>query len=187
MYLNGEKPKNLRECLERLKKSSQQLTSDEYGFDRDNGIFNPPASEKEIKEYEESFGITFPDDYREFLKFSNGATVMGVEIYGLDSVGMDDDYVPDGYLALTYNETTNTRLAISETDGKMYMVMDHEPNPHRFESFLMHQLEICEEEIIAVQKKKEQAVKSPETLKKEKEKYDDLIARMKKAIEADRK
>ena len=62
------------------------LVSEEVYYP-DCGRFNSPAAEKEIQKYERFLGFHFPDAYRQFLKFSNGAWILKNEIYGLNSIG----------------------------------------------------------------------------------------------------
>ena len=82
MFMNDEKPKNLQECFERIKKACETLEN-EYGYSK-YAKFNPPLTEKqiqELEEYESRLGFKLPEAYREFLKFSNGAVINGLEIY----------------------------------------------------------------------------------------------------------
>ena len=118
MFMNDEKPKDLQECLERLKKGCETLSA-ECNYSEDYSQFNPPATEEEIVKFESTLKFPLPQEYREFLKFSNGARIMGEEIYGLDSIGSSDVYVPDGYLSISRVEMTSERLAISEENGKI--------------------------------------------------------------------
>src|SRR5438045_1814941 len=46
----------------------------QYIFNPENAdsIFNPPATEKQITEVESALGLTFPQDYKDFLLTTNG-------------------------------------------------------------------------------------------------------------------
>ena len=156
MFMNDEKPKNLQECFERIKKACETLEN-EYGYSK-YAKFNPPLTEKEIQEleeYESRLGFKLPEAYREFLKFSNGAVINGLEIYELDMIGMPDDYVPDGYLAISSTEMTSRRLAISDENGTLYLFWDLQPDTWDFEYEIMSLLEKCENEVYDCKYEKE--------------------------------
>ena len=97
----GEEPKTLEECFDRLKKGCQRL-SDECGYSDDYSVFNQPATEEEIISYEKNNNIVFPEDYKKFLRFSNGAIIMNhwMKIYGLDYCGISDEMVPEYYYVI---------------------------------------------------------------------------------------
>lgn len=143
MLMNDEKPKDLQECLERLKKGCETLSA-ECNYSEDYSQFNPPATEEEIVKFESTLKFPLPQEYREFLKFSNGARIMGEEIYGLDSIGSSDVYVPDGYLSISKLEITSRRLAISEADGELCIIWDLKESTWDFEHEIMKKLEECE-------------------------------------------
>ena len=164
-----EKPKTLQECFERLKRGCELLITDEYGYTDNYGIFKPPATEEQIRRFESRLNFPLPQAYREFLKFSNGAWILGHEIYGLDKFDSSDQYVPDGYLAISRTEMTSERMAISEENGELYLFWDLKGDPWDFEHYLLGQLKECELEIQSIRKKQEDAKKDSETLKKEAE------------------
>ena len=91
MFMNDEKPKDLQECLERLKKGCEMLY-DEYEYSEDYSHFNPPATEERIQDMEKRLGFALPQSYRQFLRFSDGAKIMGnsATIYGLNWIGASD-------------------------------------------------------------------------------------------------
>lgn len=143
MFMNDEKTKNLQECFERLKKGCETLSA-ECNYSEDYSQFNPPATEEEIVKFESTLKFPLPQEYREFLKFSNGARIMGEEIYGLDSIGSSDVYVPDGYLSISKLEITSRRLAISEANGELCIIWDLKESTWDFEHEIMKKLEECE-------------------------------------------
>ena len=148
MFMNDEKPKNLQERFERMKKACETLEN-EYGYSK-YAKFNPPLTEKEIQEleeYESRLGFKLPEAYREFLKFSNGAIIDELKIYELGMIGMPDDYVPDDFLPITSIECVPERMAISMEDGNIYMFWEGEKEDCDFEYQLMQLLEKCEDEV----------------------------------------
>ena len=156
MFMNDEKPKNLQECFERIKKACETLEN-EYGYSK-YAKFNPPLTEKqiqELEEYENRLGFKLPEAYREFLKFSNGAVINGLEIYKLDMIGMPDDYVPDDFLSITSIECVPERMAISMEDGNIYMFWEGIKEDCDFEYEIMSLLEKCEDEVYDCKYEKE--------------------------------
>ena len=144
IVIPNEETNSLKECFERLKKGCETL-SEECNYSEDYSKFNPPATEEQIKEYEREFKFPLPEAYREFLKFSNGARIMGEDIYGLDMIGLDDPFVPDGYLAISQLESTSERMAISENDGEIYLCWDLKPSSWSFDREIKSLLNECED------------------------------------------
>lgn len=178
MYLNDEKPKSVRECMERLKKA-RDIIVNEYGYRDDFIVLNPPASEEFIAQLEEGYGFKLPEDCREFFKISNGATIIHNEIYGVDYIGMSDDFVPDGYLCFGGRFNSSERFTFSE-DGEFHICYDCEPESITFKELLIMCLEECEEiiydheEEVARQKRREAGIT-------EEQEYQEILERIKAA------
>ena len=173
MFMNDEKPRNLQECFERMKKACETLEN-EYGYSK-YAKFNPPLTEKqiqELEEYESRLGFKLPEAYREFLKFSNGAIIDELEIYELDMIGMPDDYVPDDFLTITSIESVPERMAISTEDGNIYMFWEGEKEDCDFEDELMSLLEKCEDEVDNCIRKKEREERRKAGITEEQEMYE---------------
>lgn len=64
--------------------------------------FNMPATDTEIAEWEKNSKITLPTSYADWLMFSNGSILRGnvAEIYGLDRIEYDIEYLPDDYVVI---------------------------------------------------------------------------------------
>ena len=178
MYLNNKEPESIQECIDRLKSGTETLKN-EYNYGT-FAKFNPPAKEADIKEYEDRLGFRLPQDYRDFLLISNGAVIDYDHIFGLDDIGMNDDYVPEGYLAITSTELTTDRFAFSEEDGSLYDFFDLNAIKLDFKDYLFGLLTTCEEEIIERKKAKEKAARTPEGIKRDREELDAYILEMKK-------
>lgn len=76
MYI-GEKPKSMQECFDRIQSAVERLTGELDYWSEDYCEFNLPATEQEIEKLESSYGMKLPDEYKEFLRFSNGAKICG--------------------------------------------------------------------------------------------------------------
>ena len=153
MFMNDEKPKNLQECFERMKKACETLEN-EYGYSK-YAKFNPPATEEDIVKFESTLNFPLPHAYREFLKFSNGAVIDGLEIYALGMTRMPEDYVPDDFLPITSIEGVPERMAISMEDGNIYMFWEGIKEDCDFEYEMMSLLEKCENEVYDCKYEKE--------------------------------
>ena len=178
MFMNDKKPKNLHECFERMKKACETLEN-EYGYSK-YAKFNPPLTEKqiqELEEYESRLGFKLPEAYREFLKFSNGAVINGLEIYELDMIGMPDDYVPDDFLPITSIECVPERMAISMEDGNIYMFWEGIKEDCDFEYEMMSLLEKCENEVYNCKYEKEREERRKAGITEEQE-LDEIYAQI---------
>ena len=67
--------------------------SSSYYLDKKNKL------SKEIAELESAYKLKLPEDYKEFLRFANGAQIMGnsCTIYGTHMFGVRDPMVPDEF------------------------------------------------------------------------------------------
>ena len=178
MFMNDEKPKDLHECFERMKKACETLEN-EYGYSK-YAKFNPPLTEKEIQdleEYESRLGFKLPEAYREFLKFSNGAIIDELKIYELGMIGMPDDYVPDDFLPITSIECVPERMAISMEDGNIYMFWEGIKEDCDFEYEIMSLLEKCENEVYDCKYEKEREERRKAGITEEQE-LDEIYAQI---------
>ena len=144
MYLNNKEPESIQECMEMLKNGCEKLYN-ECDYSKEFSHFNPPATDEQITELERKLKYPLPKEYKEFLKFSNGARIMDNDIYGIHEFGMSDHHIPDGYLAIGRNELSGRRIAISEEDGLVYLLWDTRETPWGFEKELTNLLDKCEE------------------------------------------
>lgn len=170
MSINFKEPKTFNECLERLKAGCQKL-SDECDYSSDYSIFNTGATEEQLKRIESHFNVKLCEDYREFMKFSNGAKIKehSAIIYGTEMFGVSDPMVPDGYLTIGEVVGDGERIAISKADGEIYSFYNGKMYSwdiyYQMEQFLKD----CEDLIEEYEKQLIRASKDPEILRKEAE------------------
>ncbi|MBQ5989718.1 MAG: SMI1/KNR4 family protein [Oscillospiraceae bacterium] len=166
----GEEPKTLEECFERLKKGCQRL-SDECGYSDDYSIFNEPATEEEIKRYEESHDIVLPEDYKKFLRFSNGAEILGngMTIYGLGECGYSDEMVPEYYFVIGEEVGDGERIAFDPKSKEIFSFYNGKITPWKIENEMKWLVEDCEGCISDSELERAQVAKDSETVKREKE------------------
>ena len=184
MFMNDEKPKDLQECLERLKKGCEMLY-DEYEYSEDYSQFNPPATEERIQAMEKRIGLPLPQGYRQFLLFSNGAKIMGnsATIYGLDWIGASDPMVPEGYLTIGEVIGDGERIALSEADGKIYSCYNGRISLWHFEDKMMELLKECEECISEHDEEARKALRTPDEIKRDEEEAQAVVDKWRKFLE----
>ncbi len=89
MYIPEIPNNSLTENLNKLVRLTQQL-NDEYSF-----YYSPPLNETEISEIERINNFSLPLSYKEWLMFSNEATICGAvaEFYDIKNVINSPNYV----------------------------------------------------------------------------------------------
>lgn len=170
MLFNFKEPKTLQECLERLKSGYKRMV-DEDLCHSDCSIFYPGVTEEQLKKIENDYNITLCEEYKEFMKFSNGAKIMegSANIYDIAMFGVSDPMVPDGYSTIGEIIGDGERIAISKEDGDIYSCYDGKVKYWSISNYMDQLLKDCEQEIYEHEKELIQASKDPETLKREKE------------------
>ena len=184
MYI-GEKPKTLQESFERIKSAWKKLI-DEYDYcSEDYFFFNSPATENEIAELESAYKLKLPEDYKEFLRFANGAQIMGnsCTIYGTHMFGVRDPMVPDEFYTVGETIGDGERIALNPEDGELYSCYNGEIEPFSFEWEMCHLVKECEENVIECEKKIAEEKKTPEQKQKDAEEYAAFIAELDRLIE----
>ena len=127
MSLNFKESETFKKSLESLKAVCQRL-SDECGYPEDYSIFNSGTTEEKLKKIETLYNISLCEEYRELMKFSNGAKIMEnrINMYDIRMFGVDDPMVPAGYLTIGEIIGDGARIAISKEDGDIYSCYDGE-------------------------------------------------------------
>ena len=146
MNNNNEGLTEIEKYVKKLREGCKTLV-EEFEYSEECAKVFPPATDEEIEELERSLKFPLPQAYREFLKFSNGAVIDGLEIYALGMTRMPEDYVPDNFLPITSIEGVPERMAISMEDGKIYMFWEGIKEDCDFEYEIMSLLEKCEDEV----------------------------------------
>lgn len=91
----------------------------EYG--EDASWFLPPASEREISEWECENKMDIPQSYKEWLMFSNGSQILSntAHFYGLKQIGLYNEHIPDDYIVIGELIGDGELLCFSKTTGKI--------------------------------------------------------------------
>lgn len=184
MYI-GEKPKSMQECFERIRSAVGRLTGELDYWPEGHCVFNPPATEQEIETLERQYGLTLPDEYKEFLRFSNGAEICGhsCTIYGTDMFGAGDAMVPDPLYTVGERIGDGERIALDPRDGELYSCYNGTVKMFSLELEMCRLVEECEENIIECEKKIAEEKKTPEEKQKEEEEYKAYLEELKAFIE----
>lgn len=103
---------------------------EEYG--KEASWFSDPASETEIAKWERENKIIIPEQYKEWLMFSNDSQILNntARFFGLKMIGIYDDYVPNDYVVigeligdgefLCFSKTTNKIIRYNHGKSKEY-------------------------------------------------------------------
>ncbi|MDE6539181.1 MAG: SMI1/KNR4 family protein [Ruminococcus sp.] len=126
----------MKEDFEHIQKMCHLLDEDR------KSSFEPPATEKEISDWEKQNGITIPEQYREWLLLTKHAYIYGgyfelffPEVYNNCDYVFIGDIIGDGEC-----------LYFSKTDGAMYRDFEGEITEYKdFDDFLAY-LEIMLED-----------------------------------------
>lgn len=188
MYI-GEKPKSMQECFERIRSAAERLTGELACWPNEYCEFNPPATEQEIEELESSYGLKLPDEYKEFLRFSNGAKIGGYSctVYGTKDFGVDDPMVPDEFYTVGETIGDGERIALNPEDGELYSCYNGEIEPFSFEWEMCRLVKECEENVIECEKQIAEEKKTPEQKQKDAEEYAAFISKFNRSIEEAKK
>lgn len=97
-----------------------------HEYNIENTIIEKPATWEEIEKWEQKNEIKLPKSYKDFLLFANGVQIFSSseQIFGLDEIGRDDEYLEDDYISIGEIIGDGTMLCLSKTTQKAY-VADH--------------------------------------------------------------
>jgi hypothetical protein len=97
--------------------------------------FNPPATEDEILNWERTNGITIPESYKEWLRFSNGSQIFGYTARLSSVTGMivNEKFLPEDLVIIGDLIGDGELLCFSKTIGKIVRLF--EGRRREFDSF----------------------------------------------------
>lgn len=112
---------SLKEEIERLLEFCKQQTY-VYGA----SSFKEPISEREMSSWEEKTGITIPESYKEWLRFSGDSTLLNYKAFFWGPDKFNSDFVPDDYIIIGEIIGDCEFICFSMTDGRLVYFMDGE-------------------------------------------------------------
>ncbi len=133
MYIPAIPENALKPQLEKLLYIAQKLHDEleqEDWFSM-KFTFHPPASEEEIRAFEDAFNLTLPTGYREFLQCSNGARLCGYiadfddirHTVSLNKMETSPDF-PKDYIVIADLIGDGEILCFSKNTGKFIRYFD---------------------------------------------------------------
>jgi len=95
---------------------------DDYG----ESCFSPPATDIEIANWESENGISIPDSYKEWLRFTNGCEIAAASanFYGLEGIIACGQCLPDDLVLIGDVVGDGEHICFSKTSGK-FVWEDH--------------------------------------------------------------
>ena len=119
--------KELNQQIQELLHLAEELNS-ERKF-----VFYPPASESEIQKLEQHLHVSLPEDYKNFLRFSNGAKLnhFTADLFSVSEIiSLSDtekaDWFPADYILLADIIGDGEMLCFSAQTGKFIRYFDGE-------------------------------------------------------------
>lgn len=94
---------NINDIVLSIKKINGDIYLGEAEFDTFSCQFNPPINDDEICNFEKIFSCKIPDDFKEFLKISNGLSFFNssdFQLYSLNQIKeklLENDYLKGVY------------------------------------------------------------------------------------------
>ncbi len=105
--------------------------------------FNKPATEDELAAFEKELDVEFDEDYKDFLRFSNGAIICfnSAELYNIENIkALDakekDESLPDDYIIIADVIGDGEVLCYSRNKKKFISCFDEEWEYDSFSEFL---------------------------------------------------
>ena len=138
-----EIPNNsLTENLKKLVQLTQQL-NDEYSF-----YYSSPLSETEIAEIERTNNISLPSSYKEWLMFSNEATICGAiaEFYDIKKIINSPNFVHGDTVIIGSMIGDGEIICFSKSDGVIF-TNDHEEIYDEHIWLSLNNAQFCADEI----------------------------------------
>ena len=116
MYIPKIPNNSLTENLNKLVRLTQQL-NDEYSF-----YYSPPLNETEISEIECINNISLPSSYKEWLMFSNKATICGAvaEFYDIKNAINSPNYVHGDTVIIGCINGDGEIVCFSKSNGTIF-------------------------------------------------------------------
>lgn len=124
---------NISEEIQEILEIRDELSEDEF-------VFYDPVSDTEIVKWEEEHEITIPEQYKEWLKFSNGAKLAGefVRFFALNQFIINDADYEEPIVTIGNLIGDGEILAFSIRTAEILRIIDG--NTRRFEDFKQYLL-----------------------------------------------
>lgn len=131
---------SIKEEIEEILAIREELKDEDVEFE-----FNEPASESEIQEWEEKNKIMIPEQYKEWLRFSNGSRIEGhfVVFFGLENFIVNRESFDEPLVIIGSLIGDGEVLAFSLNDGQIIRMHDGRIKKYKsFQEILRHFIRI---------------------------------------------
>ncbi|HEX9062679.1 MAG TPA: SMI1/KNR4 family protein [Clostridia bacterium] len=90
--------------------------------------FDPPATEEEILDWERTNGITIPESYKEWLRFSAGSQIFTTtaRFFGVKEIVVNKKHIPDDLVNIGELIGDGELLCFSKETGKILSLFEGE-------------------------------------------------------------
>lgn len=124
---------DIREEIKEILAIRDELSEEEF-------VFYAPTSDTEIVTWEEKYKITIPEQYKEWLKFANGAKLKGdfVRFFALNQFIINETDYEEPIVIIGNVIGDGEILAFSISTGEILKILDG--NIRRFEDFKQYLL-----------------------------------------------
>ncbi len=124
---------DIREEIKEILAIRDELSEEEF-------VFYAPTSDTEIVTWEEKYKITIPEQYKEWLKFANGAKLEGdfVRFFALNQFIINETDYEEPIVIIGNVIGDGEILAFSISTGEILKILDG--NIRRFEDFKQYLL-----------------------------------------------
>lgn len=129
MYIPEIPNNSLTEEIKEIVELSKKLKN-EYDFE-----YAPPATEEEISTWESEHGITIPETYKDWLRFSNGSAIRSelAVFWGIRMIGSCDQFLPNDLVTIGEIIGDGEYLCFSKKTGKI--IWEDHGNIVEYDSF----------------------------------------------------
>ena len=129
MYIPEIPNNSLTEEIKEIVELSEKH-KDDYNFE-----YNPPATEKEISAWESEHGITIPETYKDWLRFSNGSVIKNqlAVFWGIKMIGSCDQFLPNDLVSIGELIGDGEFLCFSKKTGKI--IWEDHGNIEEYDTF----------------------------------------------------
>ncbi len=127
----GIQKNSLQEEISKLQELCKRMEDKEMN----ESWFDSPATKEEILDWERTNGITIPESYKEWLRFSDGSQIFTniARFYGVKEIVANKKYIPEDLANIGELIGDGELLCFSKTTGKIIRLF--EGRRREFDSF----------------------------------------------------
>jgi hypothetical protein len=149
MYIPEIPQNNLTEQITEIVKLCEQLANKHYFS------FNPPATENDIADWETKNNTKIPEDYKNWLRFSNGSNISSAstEFYGINQIEVYNPPLIEDYMVIGSIVGDGEMICFSKSTGKIFTDDHGDVKEYEFKGILNKVTEWLQDEVAYERKK----------------------------------